>query len=274
VLEQATKRKSRRRAGSALESSATPFLQASLALSKRWWWQLKRTPLEVVVALAQPALWLVLFGNLFAKSGVVTGTSYIAFMTAGVVIMTVFNAALNGGAQILFDRETGMLHRLLAAPIPPGAILWSRFVYVLGLTSFQALVIILVASLLGVRIASGVTGLVLILATGILLGVGITALSMALAFTFKHHGQWFSVIGFVSLPLLFASNALAPFEAMPGWLQVLTRFNPMTYAISAARQLILEGFDLVVIASMAAALLSFDVVMILLALAAMRRALE
>ncbi|HEX7002651.1 MAG TPA: ABC transporter permease [Trueperaceae bacterium] len=243
-------------------------------MSKRWWWQLKRTPLEIVVALAQPALWLVLFGNLFANSGVVTGTSYIAFMTAGVVIMTVFNAALNGGAQILFDRETGMLHRLLAAPIPPGAVLWSRFFYVLGLTTFQALVILLVASLLGVRIASGVAGLVLVLATGILLGIGVTALSMALAFTFKHHGQWFSVIGFVSLPLLFASNALAPVEAMPRWLQLLTTFNPMTYAISAARQLILEGFDWWVMTTMASALLSFDIVMILVALAAMRRALD
>ncbi len=50
--------------------------------------------MEVVVALAQPTLWLILFGNLFSQSGLVTGSSYISFMTAGVVVMTVFNAAL------------------------------------------------------------------------------------------------------------------------------------------------------------------------------------
>ena len=258
-----------------LESAqATPFAQATLALTKRWWWRLKRTPMSIVVAVLQPALWLLLFGHLFAESGVVAEYSYIAFMTAGVIVMTVFNGALNGGVEILFDRETGMLHRLLAAPIPRGAVLWSRFAFVLGLTTLQALVITLVAYLLGVRIATGLGGLVLVLGIGILLGIGITALSMALAFTFKNHAQWFSVIGFVSLPLLFASNALAPLEVMPPWLQIIARLNPMTYAIEGARQLILDGFNWVTTLSMSAVLLLFAAAMMAVALSAMRRALD
>jgi ABC-2 type transport system permease protein len=230
--------------------------------------------MEIVVALAQPTLWLILFGHLFAETELLAETNYISFMTAGVVIMTVFNAALNGGAQILFDRETGFLHRLLATPIHPGAILWSRFAYVLGLTSFQALIILFVASLMGVSLTSGIPGLLLILITGILLGVGITAISMGLAFTFRHHGQWFSVIGFVSLPLLFASNALAPLDVMPSWLQTIARLKPMTYAITSVRHLILNGIDWRLLTSMASSLAVFDLVAMAFALAAMRRALD
>lgn len=253
---------------------ATHSLRATLALSKRWWWRLKRTPLSLVVALAQPVVWLVLFGHLFAEADIVQGYTYIAFMTAGIVVMTVFNGALNGGVEILFDRETGMLRRLLAAPIPPGAVLWSRFAYVLGLTTLQALAILLIASLLGVRIAAGAWGLALVLITGILLGIGITALSMALAFTFKNHGQWFAVIGFVSLPLLFASNALAPLHVMPTWLRFVAELNPMTYAISSVRALILTGLAWEVLLPMSGVLILFGLAAIALALAALRRALD
>jgi len=254
--------------------TSTPFLRASAALTKRWWWRLRREPAGLLASLIQPALWLLLFGNLFAEGSVVTGYSYIAFMTAGVVVMTVFNGALNGGVEILFDRESGMLRRLLAVPIPPAAVLTSRFLFVVGLTLTQALVILLVATLLGVRLASGLGGLLLILVTGLLLGVGVAALSMALAFGLQGHGQFFSVVGFVGLPLIFASNALAPLDAMPLWLQGLARLNPMTYAITGTRQLILEGFDGWTLARMTGALVVFAALMIVVCLGAMRRALD
>lgn len=219
----------------------TPFTQASLALTKRWLWRLRREPAGLASSLLQPAVWLLLFGHLFEGGTTVTEYSYIAFMTAGVIVMTVFNAALSGGVEILFDRETEMLQRLIASPIHPAAILTSRFIFVIGLASCQAAIILVVALMLGVHVASGVLGLSLILGTGILLGIGITAISVTLALALRGHGQFFSIVSFVSLPLIFASNALAPLALMPPWLRWLARVNPMTYAVNNVRQLILEG---------------------------------
>lgn len=253
---------------------STPFVRASVALTRRWLWRLKREPAGLVSSLLQPAVWLILFGHLFAEGAAVTGSSYIAFMTAGVIVMTVFNAALSGGVEILFDREANVLQRLIASPIPPASIFASRFVFVIGLASGQAGIILLVALMLGVRIASGLVGLSLILATGILLGIGITAISVALAMALRSHGPFFSIIGFVSLPLLFASNALAPLDVMPAWLRWLARLNPMTYAISAVRELILEGIDWSIVGSMSGVLIAFDVAMVVLCLWVMSRALD
>jgi len=245
-----------------------------MALTKRWLWRLKREPAGLATALIQPALWLILFGNLFARGNVVTGYSYIAFMTAGVVVMTVFNGALSGGMEILFDRESGMLQRLITAPISSSTILTSRFAFVLVLTSVQTLLILLVAASLVVQIASGTAGLLLILMVGILLGIGITALSMALAFGLQGHSQFFSIIGFLSLPLIFASNALAPLANMPSWLQWIAQLNPMTYAISSVRALILQGFDWGLLVSMGGIITAFDALMVLISLWAMQRALD
>lgn len=69
----------------------TPYLRATAALTKRWVWRLKREPAGLATALIQLVLWLILFGNLFEEVTVVPGYSHIAFMTAGVVVMTVFN---------------------------------------------------------------------------------------------------------------------------------------------------------------------------------------
>ena len=89
----------------------TAYRRGSIALTRRWLWHLRREPAGLIASIAQPVLWLVLFGNLFAKSQMVADHSYIAFMTAGVMVMTAFNGALNGGVELLFDRESGLLRR-------------------------------------------------------------------------------------------------------------------------------------------------------------------
>ena len=74
-------------------------------------------------------------------------------------------------------------------------------------------------------------------------GVGLTAISMAMAFSVKSHGDFFSVLGFLSLPMIFLSSALVPLAAMPSWMGFLAQFNPMTWAIDAVRPLILQGWS-------------------------------
>lgn len=249
----------------------TSGVHASLALVARWWTRLLREPAGLTAALVQPALWLVLFGNLFARAEVVRGSSYLAFMTAGVVVMTVLNGALGGGVEILFDRESGLLQRLLAMPIPSLSIVASRALFVLTLSAGQVAVIVGVAVALGVHLATGLTGLLAILAIAELFGIGLTALSMALAFALPGHSQFFAIIGFLGLPLVFVSNALVPLDQMPAWLAALAALNPMTYAIGAVRELVLEGFFWGPTLSSGALLAVFDAAMLVLAVGAMRR---
>lgn len=245
----------------------TTYWTESWAIALRWFWHLRHEPIQVIAAIAQPALWLILFGNLFAQAGVrFTGGApdYISFMTAGVVIMTVFNSAISGGIEVLFDRESGFHDRLLAAPIHRSALLSGRYLYVLLLSGAQGGVILAVATLIGVRVATGVAGGITAVALAVLLGIGVATLSLALAFVFKGHGTFFALIAFISLPLIFTSNALAPLDAMPGWLRALASLNPMTYAIEGARSLIVGGWQPQTLLTVAGALLAFDFVAIAL----------
>ena len=223
------------------------YLQEVGALTMRWVKRLSREKFSMLFTLFQPMVfWLIFFGNLFqrtANTEVVQSPSYIAFLAAGVVVMTVLNNGLAGGVDLLFDKENGFLERLMSTPISRTSVIMSRFVFVMTITSLQVLVILGVAYLFGVRPVTGFGGVAVIILIGLLFGVGLTAISMALAFSVKSHGDFFSMLGFLSLPMIFLSTALVPMSAMPGWMAVLARLNPMTWAIDAVRPLILNGWS-------------------------------
>ena len=244
-------------------------------LFARWGSRLRREPLSVLALVAQPMVWLLLFGHLFARmaqTSSVPGGSYLRFMTAGAVVMTTFNACLAGGVELLFDRESGFLIRMLAAPASRVSMVTSRFAYLAALTGTQSLILMAAAYAMGVRYAAGLAGVAASLAIGTLFGAGITALSVGLAFTLQSHAQFFPITGFVGLPLTFASSALVPLTLMPGWMRTMASVNPMTYAIDALRDLTLDGWVPGPLLRAGSILLVFDVAAVALATLALRRA--
>lgn len=244
-----------------------PIIQETAALTMRSIRRLSRERISMAFGLIQPMLfWLILFGNLFQKTAQIPafqGQDYITFLTAGVVAMTVLNSGLSGGVDLLFDKESGFLERLLSAPMSRNSLIYSRFIFVMGITSVQILIILFVAFILfGVYPHSGLGGMALIMLVGLLFGLGLIAISLTLAFAIKGHGNFFALMGFITLPLIFLSSALVPLQAMPGWMAFLARFNPMTYAIEAVRGLIMGGWFWADIIKVLVVLVVFDLISI------------
>jgi ABC-2 type transport system permease protein len=212
--------------------------QETLALTRRLFVQLQRRPSTLVAGVLQPLIWLVLFGALFAKApaGLLPGgISYGRFLGAGVIVFTAFSAALNAGLPLMFDREFGVLNRLLVAPLRSrSSIVFASVLYITTLSLVQSLAIMGTAALLGYGWPGG-AGLLLVLVTLLLLVFAVTALSLGLAFALPGHIELIAVIFVANLPLLFASTALAPLSFMPAWLGWLAALNPLTFAIEPIR---------------------------------------
>jgi ABC-2 type transport system permease protein len=249
------------------------------ALTMRWVLRLSREKFSMLFTLMQPMIfWLIFFGSLFERAAdvrIVQAPNYMSFLAAGVVVMTVLNNGLSGGIDLLFDKENGFLERLMSTPIRRTSVILSRFLFVTTITSLQVLVILGVAYLFGVRPATGLLGIAIILVIGMLFGVGLTAISMAMAFTVKSHGDFFSVLGFLSLPMIFLSSALVPLSAMPSWMSVVAVLNPMTWAIDAVRPLILSGWAAALpkVGIVVVIMLAFDAICLYGGARAFRRAL-
>src|SRR4026208_2387565 len=116
----------------------TEYWQEIRALTMRWVRRLSREKFSMLFTLVQPMLfWLIFFGNLFQRAAdmqVTQASSYISFLTAGVVVMTVLNNGLAGGVDLLFDKENGFLERLLSAPVPRTFVILRRVPFLLNIT--------------------------------------------------------------------------------------------------------------------------------------------
>ncbi|MCT7955797.1 ABC transporter permease [Laspinema palackyanum] len=220
------------------------FTQETLALTKRLFIQLKRRPSSLIAGVIQPLMWLILFGALFqnAPQGMFgESVNYAQFLGAGVIVFTAFSGALNAGLPIMFDREFGFLNRLLVAPLSTRfSIVVASAIYILLLSLIQTAVIVIAGAFMGAGLPGGL-GLGAIAFITLLLVLGVTGLSLGLAFALPGHIELLAVIFVINLPLLFASTALAPLSFMPKWLQVVATLNPLSYAIEPIRYLYLHS---------------------------------
>ncbi|MDF5714195.1 MAG: ABC transporter permease [Rhizonema sp. NSF051] len=230
-------------------TDATPNLfselvQETLALTRRLFIQLQRRPSTLIAGIIQPVMWLVLFGALFqnAPKGIFGNTTnYGQFLSAGVIVFTAFTGALNAGLPVMFDREFGFLNRLLVAPLASRfSIVLASAIFIISQSLLQVVIIVTAAAFLGAGLPD-ITGLSAIALIVFLLTLGVTALSLGLAFALPGHIELIAVIFVTTLPLLFASTALAPLSFMPKWLQIVATLNPLSYAIEPIRYLYLHN---------------------------------
>lgn len=238
------------------------FFQETNAQFRRWMLHLKREPFTLAITLLNPIILLIFMGGAFqglARDSV--GGDYRSYLLPGILALTAFGNSIAGGIPLLFERESGFLLRLMSAPISRASILVSRFLAVNVSTVLQCLLMLVLGLLFGIRIAAGVGGVFALLVVSLLLGFGVTVISLVLAFRLQNHGDFFAVMGITTLPLTFLSSAFVPLDSLPVWMRAVAAVNPMTYAVDAMRSLILTGWDPQRLLAMAIVLIAFDAAM-------------
>nr|YP_009297868.1 ABC-2 type transporter [Kumanoa americana]AOM67602.1 ABC-2 type transporter [Kumanoa americana] len=220
------------------QSQIRDYLQEICSLLIRLLIQSIRRPSFVITGILQPLLWLIIFGALFQNAPISMFTplnEYKYFISAGIIVFTVFTSALNAGLPIIFDREFGFLNRLLITPLSSRySILISSSCNIILISSIQVALIMCSCYQIGYCLVN-VKNLYLVIITLLLLSFSITNLSIMLAFQVPGHVELLACILIINLPLLFSSTALAPLIFMPSWLQIIASINPLSYAIETIR---------------------------------------
>ncbi len=217
---------------------------------------------ELVTRAIQPALWLLVFGQVFTQTRAIpTGNfRYIDFMTPGILAQSVLFVSIFYGISTVWERDLGIVHKFLASPTPRAALVLGKSLSAAVRSFSQAVVIYLLALFLGVKINWNPLALLGVLAV-IILGAAIfSTFSLIIACLVKTRERFMGIGQVMTMPLFFASNAIYPISLMPGWLQAVSRVNPLTYEVDALRALMLEG-------AVSAYGIGWDVVILLLVVA-------
>src|SRR4051812_41116374 len=207
-----------------------------------------RMPVFVIISIVQPVLWVLLFGQLFKSVTTIPGfeshahvqsISYVQFLAPGISIMTALFGAAYSGMGLLGDIDRGVLDRLLATPVSRGALIAARIFHSAAQVILRALIILGVAFCLGARPHGGLAGIVCVLLAAALLGAAFAAFSNALALLARRQELVIAVMNFIVLPMTFLSSMIMSRNLMPDWIKAASRFNPVNWAVTAAR----DGFE-------------------------------
>jgi ABC-2 type transport system permease protein len=146
------------------------------------------------------------------------------------------------GYGLILEFRSGYLDKLRALPIQRWSILLAETVPLFFQAAGMAGVVLILSVLLGARIETGVAGFAFILLLSGLFGLSFAGLSFMPALLTRSE-QATSTLSLILFPLVFMSTAFVPETMMPGWMQVVNDWNPMTFMIEAIRPLMSSGWD-------------------------------
>jgi ABC-2 type transport system permease protein len=240
-----------------------------MALEHTWYMTVRhvraliRQPWWVALTLIQPIIWLLLFGALFKKIVEIPGfasTSYITFLTPGIVVMSAVFSGGWGGMAVLDDLDRGVLDRFLVAPVARSSLLMGRVVQTGLSTVIQSLIMVGLAFAVGASFPGGLSGVLILIASAILLSTGFGSLSNGLALLLRREESVIAASNFILLPLTFLSSAFLQQNLAPRWIQDVAAYNPVNWAIEAGRSALNANADWSMILSRVGYLFAFTVV--------------
>ena len=196
---------------------------------------------ELVTRAIQPILWLLIFGTTFSRiRAIPTGdVPYLDYLAPGIIAQSALFIAIFYGIQIIWERDAGVLTKLLVTPTPRVALVAGK-AFAAGVRAVvQAVVVMIVAALLGVGLTPNPLRLAGALVVVVLGTAFFTCLSVTIAGIVLKRDRLMGIGQAIMMPLFFASNALYPVSIMPGWLKVISHVNPLSYEVNALRGLLL-----------------------------------
>jgi len=168
--------------------------------------------------------------------GTTAGFDFKKFMFPGIMAMSVVTTAIFSGMSIVWDREFGFLREMLVAPTSRASIALGKTAGGASVAAVQGTIMLVLAPLIGVHLTAV---LVLeIIGLELLMAIALTAFGVFVASHIERMEGFQVVMQMLLFPMIFLSGALFPLNALPGWLTVLTRINPLTYAVAPLRQVV------------------------------------
>jgi ABC-2 type transport system permease protein len=194
--------------------------------------------LRMMTTLVQPLLFLFVLGSGLQRlaSAGTHGVSLRTFIYPGILAITVLFTAMFSAASIVWDREFGFLREMMVAPVRRSSIVIGKCFGGATVACIQGVIVIALAPLVSVPydpvLILGIFGLQLLLA------FSITAFGVMVAIRIKQMQSFMGVMQMIITPMFFISGALFPPNGLPGWLAVLNRIDPLTYAVDPMRRLV------------------------------------
>ena len=233
------------------QSTLRPTLRAIYIIWYRDVLRYWRDRTRLVASLAQPLLFLLVFGTglssalsgagggIGGAAGAAVGLTYTQFIFPGIIGMSVLFSAIFGAMSIVWDREFGFLKEVLVAPIDRSAVAIGKSLGGATQAMVQGLILLILAPLIGVKLT--VASVAALVPLVFVLAFALSAMGVAIASRMRTMQGFQVVMNFLMMPMFFLSGALFPLSGLPAWMTVLNRIDPAAYGMDPLRRVVLGG---------------------------------
>ena len=195
-----------------------------------------RDRLRIITSLIQPVLFLFILGTGLSTftSSATASVNFKTFMFPGIIAMTVLFTAIFSAISIVWDREFGFLREMLVSPVRRWALVVGKCLGGMTVATIQGAIFLLLAGAVGVPYAPLM--LLTLIGEMALTAFTLTAFGILLAARMTQVQSFQVVVQFFVMPMFFLSGAVFPLSKLPSWLAILTKIDPLTYAVDPMRR--------------------------------------
>ena len=220
-----------------------PFegVRQTMTLAWRTLVQIRHNPWELGDFSFQPIIFVLLFTYVFGGAIASSTDAYLVYALPGLIVMNMIFVTMYVGMGLNTDLTKGVFDRLRSLPLARWAPLTGRMTADLVKHAWSIALLLGVGMLLGFRIGTSVLEVLAAVVLILAFALAFSWVSVLVGVLAKDPEQ-VQIVGMTTLfPITFVSNALAPTETMPGWLQTFVQANPVTLLSDATRGLMVGG---------------------------------
>ena len=220
------------------QKPVTQFLSDVRVLTKRSIARIRREPETLSEVTIQPVMFVLMFAYVFGGAiNIPGGGSYHEYLIGGMLGMGLAQTAPGTAVAVVSDMSTGLIDRFRSLPMSRAAVLTARTIADLLTQMIGAAVVAGVGLAIGWRVHTSAGDVIEAFALALLFGYAFTWAGVCLGMVLRSP-EAAQQTGFVIfLPLTFISSAFVPTQGMPGWLQPIAEWNPLSSLAAACREL-------------------------------------
>ena len=219
-------------------SPVTQFLSDVWVLTKRSIARIRREPETLSEVTIQPVMFVLMFAYVFGGAiGIPGGGSYHEYLIGGMLGMGLAQTAPGTAVAVVSDMSTGLIDRFKSLPMSRAAVLTARTIADLLTQVIGAAVVAGVGLAIGWRVHTSAAEVIEAFALALLFGYAFTWAGVCLGMVLRSPEAAQQTGFIIFLPLTFISSAFVPTQGMPGWLQPVAEWNPMSSLAAACREL-------------------------------------
>ena len=209
----------------------------TFVIAKRSLLRIPRQPDLLVGFTIQPVMFVLLFVYVFGGAISTPGYDYVDFLIPGILVQSMVFGGFVTALGLAEDLKKGLIDRFRSLPMASSALLTGRTLADIASNVTQLVIMIAVGLLAGFAFSTSapevVAGVVLCLLIGYVFSWVFALIGLLASSPEAANGYGFTII----FPITFISSAFVPVDSMPGWLQPVAEYNPVTVMVDAVRAL-------------------------------------